>query len=587
MTAMPVLPSAAPGTRPWVRYALLVGSVAALLYLGMAFRWWHWGFARPLYFWYDMRQTLGYGRAGVRLGFLNVYDTYVRDHPDGKFGLDYSPLRLLVFTVWGRWVNAAHPEVRSWSSEYAVNRPLLLFNTAMEVAAAVVAALLVYHCRVRAGRRFPLTLAVVAAAVLWLNPQMLISSWGRPAWEVWVLPVYLFAVYLASEDRWLASGAVVGVGIMLKGQIGVVMPVFVLWPLFGGRVRAAAAWVAGFASAAAVVVAPWMLTRLTDPDAPLLIRAVDRSAVAWVAGGLLAAAAVLVARRWVPEKRRWATGAGAVVVAGVFALVAGHRGGLEAAKWTSFAAVAAVALLRYARWPDQPAVVAALAAALLIACVPLFHGTMSWYRIGFKYGAEKFPELDTGDSTTLAAILQEKYRLKPADAAWTFAPHALGPWPTVPFVLTVEQTLWGLYALSLLSAAWGMHRMRARPDVRWLAAVATPWLAYFAFAPRMHERYLLWGAAVASVTAGVDLGLLLLGVGVASVISWANTTHLLLRFVRDPNALTLPGLPHFGSWVFAATAGTIPDLGWAVVVIALVFVYQSLRPPARPRLPVE
>ena len=479
------------------------------------------------------------------------------------------------------------PGPAGWQSAYAVNRPLLLFNTANEVAAAALAGLLVWRCRTRAGRPYAAALGVAAAALLWLNPQLLASSWGRPAWEVWVLPAYLGAVLLGAEGWWLAAGAVVGVGIMLKGQVGVVAPVFVLWPLMTGNWRGALAWVAGFFGAAAVVVAPWMLTRPTVADTFPMHRVADAGAIAWVVGGVVVAAGLLVARRKVVAEFKWTldavAGAVALTLAIVVLVTARHLATGRVVlpdlpvSGPKFAAIVAavlvgsvglVAAVRYAPWRDVPMTAAACVAALLFACVPLFQGSINWYRIGFAYGAAKFTALDVGGSTSIAAILQDKYHLRESDAAWTFASGKM---------ITVEQVLWCLYATGLVASSWGLARLHKARDVRWLVAVATPWLVYFAVAPRMHERYLLWGASVASVVIGADLGLTLLGVGVLSVVSWANTMLILIQN-GHPAALTLPGFPNFGTWADGAIRGANPDLGWVAALVAGVFVYQCLRP---------
>ena len=115
--------------------------------------------------------------------------------------------------------------------------------------------------------------------------------------------------------------------------------------------------------------------------------------------------------------------------------------------------------------------------------------------------------------------------------------------------------------------------------MKWLLAVAAPWLAYFAVAPRMHERYLLWGAAAASLAAGVSVGTTLLALA-ASALSWTDTARQLF-WAGHTGGLSPPWSPHLGDQLATYLNGTYPDAGWALLVIAAIFVYGTVRPPDR------
>ncbi len=603
-------PPLADRRRPAVRRAAGLVAIVALclvcLRLGMAERAWQWEWARPIHYAGDMRNALRWGRSAATGGTLNVYANAIAAAPDGEYGLDYPPLRLLVFTAWAQWLERSHPDVAGWSSDDAMNRPLLLLNTAMEVASAALAFALVYGCRRRAGRPLAVTLGLAAAAFLWFNPQLTISTWGRPAWEVWVVPFYLAGIWLAVADEWLGSGAVLAVGMMLKGQEAIVAPVFLLWAGFAGRPANVARWAAGFAAAAAVVVAPWLLTRPVAVAGDVWpVRVVDGAAVAWVMTVAVALGGV-AGWRWLrsrsvpaaggsprtgrpfdrlrarlrPSARHWlppAATTGAAADAAVFWWPQARVLSLAAAAiaWPAVtpaghalawaivpAAAAAVVAIRWVPRPALPAVVAAAVAATLFACVVLFHGSLDWYRVGFAYGATKFPGLEVGPASSMAGILDERYGWRHADPAWAGGP-------------TISTVMWAAYVVALVASGYGLAHLHRRRDVRWLVAVATPWVAYFAVAPQMHERYLLWGAAAASLAVGVSPGMAVLAV-VLSAVSWGDTTSILISH-GDPSVLSATDAD-FGPALLRVLEGVHPDVGWAVLVVAAAFVYETVRP---------
>ena len=71
--------------------------------------------------------------------------------------------------------------------------------------------------------------------LVWCNPLLLIDSHAWPQWDVWILPIFLFAALLASLNRWMLAGMLLGIGCMFKGQMLLAGPVLILWPLFEGR----------------------------------------------------------------------------------------------------------------------------------------------------------------------------------------------------------------------------------------------------------------------------------------------------------------------------------------------------------------
>jgi hypothetical protein len=87
----------------------------------------------------------------------------------------------------------------------------------------------------------------------------------------------------------------------------------------------------------------------------------------------------------------------------------------------------------------------------------------------------------------------------------------------------------------------------------------------------MHQRYLMWGAAIAVLAAGVNLGLLLIALFLTAV-AWAMQYHALLIAPRGFFQ------PVFAPKTLSVIRGTSPDIGWAVLLCALIYLYIAVSP---------
>jgi hypothetical protein len=240
---------------------------------------------------------------GLFRGYLALYDRVKEEAYNDDYGLDYPPLRLLTMAIWSKavrdgfpWVDNEHPKL--------VN-PLLKINLICELVSAAAIFFLVRLCvqrSVHAHSTWPTWLSrehrasmcgLAAASAAWLEPSMILDAHGWPQWDVWILPFYLFAAFVALRNRWFWCGCLLALGAMLKGQLLFVAPFFVLWPLCQGRWMSALRMVAGFIGAAAVIVSPWLL----------------RTTEAWVAFAAIAGASLLLALRYkLPHKGAWLAG---------------------------------------------------------------------------------------------------------------------------------------------------------------------------------------------------------------------------------------------------------------------------------------
>lgn len=232
--------------------------------------------------------------------YFELFREVIREHPDGQYDLDYTPARLLADALWVRHERLLYPHVREWQRPYRFTAPLLWFNTACELLAALGAFLLVRHWVWRATlppgtnparlknltepqeerlpwnphrrivdpsqntKSYPVparawVLGLIAALLIWFNPAILFDAHVYPQWEVWLLPSFFFAAWFASRGNWLLAGMVLPVGLLLKGQLSMVLPVFILWPLFARQWKAALRLLIGFLIASVILLLPWLV----------------------------------------------------------------------------------------------------------------------------------------------------------------------------------------------------------------------------------------------------------------------------------------------------------------------------------------
>jgi hypothetical protein len=312
------------------RIALAV-LIVVLLLGGIQLRRWTWNETRHVRFQHDLvnafywgSQTLAEARrlspdgasgnswTAFARGYFALYDRVKRKAYDHDYRLDYPPLRLLVMSIWARQVRSDFPGVDDGHPKHV--KPLLNINLFCELISAVAIFLLVRLWVQRAsgitGSRFlhqvpaesrAWICGLAAASAVWLEPSMILDAHGWPQWDAWVLPFYLFAALGASTNRWFLCGCLLAVGAMLKGQLLLVAPFFVLWPLWQKRGTRALLLLAGFSSTTALLVSPWLLRTPTAWFVVVLAGSASalfffgrkfRYAWAWVAGTIAVGAFV-------------------------------------------------------------------------------------------------------------------------------------------------------------------------------------------------------------------------------------------------------------------------------------------------------
>jgi hypothetical protein len=272
--------------------------IIALLLGGIQLRRWTWAETRHVRFQHDIvnafywgSQTLAEGRrlspdeasanswTAFLRGYFALYDRVKRKAYEHDYRLDYPPLRLFVMSIWAKLVRKDFPGVDDGHPKHI--KPLLNANLFCELLSTVAIFLLVrlwvHRASGATGSRFlhrvpaesrAWICGLAAASVVWLEPSMILDTHGWPQWDVWILPFYLFAALAASTKRWFWCGCLLAAGAMLKGQLLLVAPFFVLWPLWQKRWTRALRLLSGFASTTALVVSPWLLR---TPTAVILV----------------------------------------------------------------------------------------------------------------------------------------------------------------------------------------------------------------------------------------------------------------------------------------------------------------------------
>ncbi len=514
--------------------------------------------------------------------YLNVYDEIEQTAADGRYGLDYGPGRLLVMALWTRHVRATYPLITTWQPQYAYSAPVLRFNTCCELIAAIGTFFLVQFWvrrgkiregRLEDGERPPSTLhpppstlhplssatllGLLAALLVWFNPGTLVDAHVWPQWDVWVMPFYIWALYLASSNRWFTAGAIFGVGIMFKGQILFAAPLLILWPLFAGRPISSLRFIVGFLAAVAIVTCGWLVNRT---EAWIWIGTVVVAAIAqlplrrlippWRAVGIVVACIVLWP--WLPHK--WL-----VALTSNWSWLRLERPNLITL-WAVFGLIALTAAIAFSPRKLLAVHVAAVIAASTFSAGWMFHGSRGWFDLGFGYGTYKHLAMSNNSANLPAILAAPPYGWHLPDIVFTLnIPRLHLNWP-VP----MRSALGLSYFVAVILCSIGTAIKSRRDDPRILIAFVAPWLLLFALMPQMHQRYLMWAGVFSATMVGVSLGMTLMHL-LLSALAAATIFNQLLS--SDPN---------FAPTIHRTISGFFPSMGWLIALCAAVFLYGAM-----------
>jgi hypothetical protein len=541
----------------------------------------------------DVRNAFRWGTVAQDKGLFNIYDAAVDDRLSGERTIDYPPLRLVAAYQWTQWAHRHYPDVTEWQNDYDLTRPMLNANTWAEFLSSVLIFLLIRLWTLRMHRAnkpnatLPFFLGIPAALtgalLFWFNPAVIWDGHCWPQWDVWLIPFFLAAVLLASLDWWFTAGICIMIGASLKGQMLLCAPVLLLWPLCAARFASALKLIFGFLFATAIIALPWMHLQ-TRPIIWLILTAISTIILIPLTWQLKLPFIsklptqqknqdqLLSSSR--PSRLRGNPSFLQLPILLLLALLLSWPWASHEKFSTRILALLPLALLIIARFFPRnlkPATYAGVFAGAILLTIPLFNADSNWYTIGFKYGTEKFDYMITGSGAWNIAKMQQVYFStynRPDDLFMIPFTQTTVTNPFTKTAATYRDATLTIYAVALLlcsaGAAW--HARRRRPDTRFLAAIATPWLCAFMILSQMHGRYTVWAAGLSALLAGVSVGLSLLGV-LLSLIATLGIMENQYLFVRDYDPDTLRTLQALD-----------PHLGWILLLIMGIFLYTSATP---------
>lgn len=584
-------------------WSVIVAIAVFALVAGLIIRRYAWDQTEPIRFVFDINNAFRRGTQALQEGYLNLYDNQLQIHDDGEYDIDYAPGRLAIATLWTKhvrekldgptadwrtispWRQTFYARAAFEGRQYELVRPLLMVNTVGEIASAIAIFFLVRRWTSlrtpipRGNESRSAILGLVAALFFWFNLALIWNAHAWPQWDSWVLPFLLWALFAASVECWYTAGVLIAVGAMFKGQILFGAPMLILWPLWRGKLTAIVRWTIGAASGAAACTASWLLR----PNQQF-----SNEAITWIVAMAGAFVMLIVALRW--NWKLYVTlplAALAVAVALWPMPQLGPRWLLTIAG--AIAVTGAVAI--WAPWRAIPVAASGWIATALLLCIVLFNGSVGWFHIGIAYGTHRYLQMTRGPANNLAGILQSwpSPWHDPMETALTLEPGRTTTWigsalssidprisylPGQAFGVPLKYLLLSIYsaAVVLCSIGAAVHSKRGSP--RFLAAVVTPWIVFFAVLPQMHERYLLWGAALTAVTVVINPGFALLHL-LITIIAWSHEAQAMM--MRHAGELR----PWIREDVLNVFTGWNPGIGWALLLTAAIYLYISIAPERR------
>jgi hypothetical protein len=342
----------------------------------------------------------------------------------------------------------------------------------------------------------------------------------------------------------------------------------------GGALRGLSPWTDEYY----VPVIDWRQARV--PGAP----EIDWPAVWWVLA-VPAALALAAGRHLLPHvRRRWwlvAAAGGAALLLWRWQLAGGGQLLCGIMVIAPAIALAWWLPLRRQRWLFA----AALAGALLL-CMPLFHASCGWFTIGWCFGTYQWQTMIMGATDNIPGLMVQRlpwaygnHRALLAEV-WRIPAASLGLGPG-DIAIDLKTLLAGIYGLALLACCVGAARHLRRGDRRLLVAVVAPWVLFFVILGQMHERYLLWAAALSAALVAVDLGYLLLHLFLTAA-SWIQIIHIMVwnssGYWRTLWSHPQPGAiaPRWCYRLYLWAVATHPDLAWGLAAAAALLLYQAI-----------
>jgi len=239
-----------------------------------------------------------------------------------------------------------------------------------------------------------------------------------------------------------------------------------------------------------------------------------------------------------------------------------------------------VSTVRSKQGPLRFACILAILASVIFLAAFRFDGSFAWLTVGFP--TDRYYTLTMGPASNIPAILGEAWGLRIDDVvgrSWidsTLAPsiaqldrvlnNLTGLW-LPEWTLTLRRGLQLMTYLFMLLAALGVARCSRSGGVNVLFGVVAWWAVVFAFMPQMHERYLMWAAAMSSV---------LCVTGVAGIATFLLLTIASFE-MQYVTMIFAAGSPVEWRPLFGLLVPLNPWVGWAIATCAIALVLMSNR----------
>jgi hypothetical protein len=411
---------------------------------------------------------------GFCRGYFALYDRVKDKAYEGEYNLDYAPLRLLAMAIWAKEVRDGFPWVDK-DHPKLVN-PLLKINFICELISALAIFLLVRECLHRSRP--------TQSSLLCRLPQQ---------HRGWICGV------AAASAAWLEPS-------MILDAHG--------WPQWD-------VWILPFYLFAAFAA---LKDRWFWCGCLLAVGAMLKGQLLFVAPFFVFWP--LWQKGWLPTLR---------VLAGFIATTAFIVSPWllrTPAAWAVLAAFAVITSLIVVRFKltNQGASITGIIGCAVFVIGAFTGASFAWLQVGFIYGTEHYPYLFISSCYNLPSLL--------AQVGWSLKdPFLSAHFGSLHLHITLQWTLRLLYLVALALCSRGLARHLRDRDPRALIAIAAPWLLMFALLGQMHERYLMWGAAVSAVALGVSVRLSI----IHFILSAASTTMIVHVMLTDKKLeATLP-----------------------------------------------
>jgi hypothetical protein len=197
-----------------------------------------------------------------------------------------------------------------------------------------------------------------------------------------------------------------------------------------------------------------------------------------------------------------------------------------------------------------------------------YDGSWNWFKIGFMWPTQQYKTMVMGYTCNLAYLLAD-YRFD-IDTVWY---HIDLPSFGAAFDLTTRHALGGMYAIALILCGLGAAIHSKRNDPRIVISLCAPWVLAFALLTQMHERYLVWGAAICGVSVAASAGMSLLHLIVISISSGMMLNDMMYGHGNR-------WWPELGAFLHHNRQG----LSWVMLLTAAVYLCVAVLPVKRSRL---